>query len=182
MKKGGGMKNDLIAEVPGLYRIIALKPFRRTEGVTFDLLPMDFLPVISGIDRVLHRHGAISPGAIAGVERPWYMHPQQEDNLLVLQGRRTVDIYTREHGRVETFVVEPERVSHNGRTVCDFPAMLVWPRRVFHRIASGSDGSISLNFAARDRDCDMKTNFNIFDLDTETGAHTIVREGHLDQS
>ena len=176
------MKNGLIAEVPGLYRIIALTPFRRTEGVTFDLLPMDFLPVISGIDRVLHRHGAISPGAIAGVERPWYMHPQQEDNLLVLQGRRTVDIYTREHGRVETFVVEPERVSQGGRTVCDFPAMLVWPRRVFHRIASGSEGSISLNFAARDRDCDMKTNFNIYDLDIETGAHTVVREGHLDQS
>ncbi len=176
------MNNSLIAEVPGLYRVIALKPFRRTDGVTFDLLPMDFLPVISGIDRVIHRQGATSPGAIAGVERPWYMHSQQEDNLLVLHGRRTVEIYTPGHGRVETFVVEPERISRDGQTVCDFPAMLVWPRRVFHRIASGAEGSISLNFAVRDPDCDMKTNFNIYDLDTATGAHTIVREGHLDQS
>jgi hypothetical protein len=176
------MKNGLVTEMPGLYRVIALTPFRRTEGVTFDLLPMDFLPIISGIDRVIHGHGASSPGAVAGVKRPWYMHTQQEDNLLVLQGRRTVDIYTREHGRVETFVVEPERVTSGGRVVCDRPAMLVWPRRVFHRITSGEQGSISLNFAVRDPDCDMKTNFNIYDLDTQSGVFTLVREGHLDQS
>lgn len=176
------MENSLIAEVPGLYRVIALKPFRRTEGVTFDLVPMEHLPAINGIDRVIHQHGASSPGALAGVKRPWYMHTQQEDNLLVLQGRRTVEIYTAERGRAETFVVEPERVIRGGWTVCDRPAMLVWPRRVFHRITSGEQGSISLNFAVRDRDCDMKTNFNIYDLDIETGVYTVVREGHLDQS
>ena len=143
---------------------------------------MEFLPTISGIDRVIHRHGAFSPGAVAGVKRPWYMHTQQEDNLLVLQGRRTVDIYTLEHGRVETFVVEPERVTRGGRVVCDRPAMLVWPRRVFHRITSGEQGSISLNFAVRDPDCDMKTNFNIYDLDTGQGTFHVVRQGFLDQS
>jgi len=176
------MKDGIVVDEPGFYRVIALKPFRKTEGVTFDLVPMEALPVISAIDRVIHKRGALSPGAVAGVQRPWYMHTQQEDNLLVLQGRRTVEIYTVERGRVETFVVEPERVTHGKRIVCDRPAMLVWPRRVFHRITSGARGSISLNFAVRDPDCDMKTNFNIYDLDTEKGAFTLVREGHLDQS
>jgi len=176
------MENVIAVDMPGFYRVIALKPFRKTEGVAFDIVPMEYLPAIHGIDRVVHQHGACSPGAVAGVKRPWYMHTQQEDNLLVLQGRRTVEIYTIEHGRVETFVVEPERVTQGGQVVCDRPAMLVWPRRVFHRITSGEAGSVSLNFAVRDAGCDMKTNFNIYDLDTATGAFSLIREGHLDQS
>lgn len=176
------MKDGIIVDEPGFYRVIALTPFRKTKGVSFDLVPMEHLPAINAIDRVIHQHGAFSPGAVAKVKRPWYMHTQQEDNLLVLQGRRTVEIYTVERGRVETFVVEPERVTSGGRVICDRPAMLVWPRRVFHRITSGEQGSISLNFAVRDPDCDMKTNFNIYDLDTRKGAFTLVREGHLDQS
>jgi len=176
------MENGFITEMPGFYRVIALTPFRRTAGVSFDLVPMESLPAINAIDRVIHQHGASSPGPVAGVKRPWYMHTQQEDNLLVLLGRRTVEIYTVERGCVETFVVEPERVTSGGRVVCDRPAMLVWPRRVFHRITSGEQGSISLNFAVRDPDCDMKTNFNIYDVDTENGVFTLVREGHLDQS
>jgi hypothetical protein len=28
----------------------------------------------------------------------------------------------------------------------------------------------------------MKTNFNIYDLDIETGKFRVIRQGHLDQS
>jgi hypothetical protein len=176
------MEDGIVVEAPGFYRVIALKPFRKTEGVSFDIVPMEYLPALHGIDRVVHDHGAISPGAVAGVERPWYMHPHQEDNLLVLCGRRTVELYTRERGRVETLVVEPERVTSAGKTVCDRPALLMWPRLVFHRITSGDAGSVSLNFAVRDPDCDMKTNFNIYDLDTAAGTFKLIREGYLDQN
>ena len=176
------MENVMVVDMPGFYRVIALKPFRKTEGVAFDIVPMEYLPAIHGIDRVVHRRGAVSPGAVAGVGQPWYMHPQQQDNLLVLGGRRTVELYTRAHGCVETLVVEPDRVTIAGRTVCDRPALVAWPRGVFHRITSGEAGSVSLNFAVRDPGCDMKTNFNIYDLDTAKGTFTLIREGHLDQS
>jgi hypothetical protein len=176
------MENFIAVDMPGFYRVIALKPFRKTEGVDFDIVPMEYLPAIHGIDRVVHQRGAISPGAVAGVAHPWYMHPQQQDNLLVLGGRRTVELYTPQHGGVEALVVEPERVTSAGRTVCDRPALVAWPRGVFHRITSGEAGSVSLNFAVRGPECDMKTNFNIYDLDTATGAFTLIREGHLDQS
>jgi hypothetical protein len=176
------MAEGIVLEAPGLYRVIALTPFRKTPGVAFDIVPMEYLPALHGIDRVVHDRGAISPGAVAGVAHPWYMHPHQEDNLLVLHGRRTVELYTRGHGRVETFVVEPERLTSGGRTVCDRPALLMWPRLVFHRITSGDAGSVSLNFAVRDPDCDMKTNFNIYDLDTANGAFKLIREGYLDQN
>ena len=176
------MGNVIVVDVPGVYRVIALKPFRKTKGVDFDIVPMEYLPAIDGIDRVVHRRGAISPGAVAGVGQPWYMHPQQQDNLLVLGGRRTVELYTSAHGCVEALVVEPDRVTIAGRTVCDRPALVAWPRGVFHRITSGEAGSVSLNFAVRDPGCDMKTNFNIYDLDTAKGTFTLIREGHLDQS
>lgn len=168
-------------EVERFWRIIKLKPFRRTEGVAFDILPMKYLPRIDGIDRVLHKKGALSPGSVGGVERPWYIHPQQEDNLLVLAGVRMVEIYTLEHRRVEHFVVEPDKVYHNGELVFDGPAMLVWPTNVFHRIVSGEDGSASLNFAVRLPGFDIDTNFSVYDLDTATGEYRVIREGKLDQ-
>lgn len=170
------------AEIPGLYRIITMMPFRRTPGVFFDVLQPPNIPGIDGIDRVIHEGGAVSPGPVAGVTRPWYMHPHQDDNLLVLSGSRLVDIYTKRHGRVESFEVTPQRLSRNGTTIFDGPAMLVWPRGVFHRIRSGSGGSASLNLATRYDGFDIRTNFSIYDLDTETGEFKVVREGHLDQA
>lgn len=173
--------NYIFDEVPRFWRIVKLRPFRRTEGVAFDILPLEFLPRIDGIDRVIHKRSAVSPGAVGEIARPWYLHPHQEDNLLVLHGQRTVDIYTVEHKRVETFIVEPDRVTHNGTVVFEGPAMLVWPCNVFHRIVSGEEGSASLNFAVRLPGFDIDTNFSIYALDTATGAHRVIREGKLDQ-
>ena len=175
------MKSFLFEEVPDFYKIIALTPFRKTEGVSFDIVPMASLPRIDGIDRVLHARGAFSPGSVGDLERPWYVHPHQEDNLLVLQGKRTVDIYTRAVGRMETFVVEPHRILKDGKVIFDGPAMLVWPCNVYHRIISGPEGSASLNFAVRYEGFDIKTNFSVYDLDLRTGEHRVVREGYKDQ-
>lgn len=169
-------------EVAGLYRIIPLGVLRRTPGVAFDLVPMEAFPEISGIDRVLHQGGAVSPGPVGDVERPWYMHAHQDDNLIVLQGIRYVDIYTPYHGRVESFVVQPQQVLRGDDVVFDGPAMLVWPRGVFHRIKSSDEwGSASINFAVRYEGFDLRTNFSIYDLDTQTGEYRVIRQGHLDQ-
>ncbi len=175
------MSKHIIEEIPGFYKIIALKPFRKTEGVSFDIVPMEFLPRVDGVDRVIHKSDAVSPGAVSGIDRPWYMHPHQEDNLIVLFGKRTVDIYTLEHKRMETFIVEPERITKNGKVIYEGGAMLVWPCNVFHRIATGGEGSASLNFAARFEGFDIKTNFNIYSLDVTKNKFELVREGHLDQ-
>lgn len=176
------MNDHIIDEVAGLYRVIALEPFRRTRGVAFDIVPMQYLPKIAGIDRVVHDNGALSPGPVDGVARPWYMHTHQQDNLIVLHGVRTVDIYTLEHRTLLTFVVEPDRIVKNGDLLYEGPALLVWPARVFHRIQSGERGSASLNFAVRSPKIDMRTNFNIYDLDIAANTFRLLREGFLDQS
>jgi hypothetical protein len=169
-------------EVAGLYRIIPLRVLRKTPGVSFDLVPIKALPHIDGLDRVLHDGGAVSPGAVGDVARPWYMHPHQDDNLIVVHGTRFVDIYTKAHGRVETFDVAPHQIWHEGKIVYDGAAMLVWPRGVFHRIRSDEKlGSASLNFAVRYEGFDIDTNFNIYNLDTATGEYRILRPGYMDQ-
>lgn len=171
----------IIAETADLYRIIALKVFRKTQGVSFDLFPLEAIPHIDSIDRVLHDHSAVSPGPVGEVPRPWYMHTHQDDNLIVLSGRREVDIYTPSHGKIEHFTVTPDKIYHNGQLVFEGGAVLVWPRGVFHRIVSGEEGSASINLAVHQEGFDIKTNFSIYDLNTDTGEYRVIREGHQDQ-
>ena len=89
---------EIFKEVKDFYRIIPLQMLRRTPGVFFDNVPMACLPRINAIDRVLHEKSAVSPGPVGEVARPWYMHPHQEDNLIVLYGTRQVDIYLEAYG------------------------------------------------------------------------------------
>jgi len=172
---------DILKKIEGLYKIIPLKLFRKTPGVSFNILPKKNVPKIDAVDRVIHEKEAISPGPVGTITRPWYMHPHQDDNLMVLQGVRHIDLYTQAHGKIESFVVTPENIMQNGKSVYDGAALLVWPRGVFHRIKSGEKGSISVNLATHYKGIDMRTNFNIYDLDTVTGKFKIIREGYLDQ-
>lgn len=174
-------KENIIDEVEGLYRIIKLKEFRKTEGVSFDVMTRSMVPKVDAVDRVLHRGGAVSPGPVGDVDRPWYMHTSQDDNLIVLQGTRYVEVYTPAHGKIEKFVVEPNKIVHNGEVVYEGGAVLVWPVGVFHRIQSGEDGSASVNLATHYEGFDIDTNFNIYDLNTETGEYKVIREGFKDQ-
>lgn len=168
-------------EVEGLYKVISLKRFRETKGVRFDILPSELLHDVVGVDRVIHEGNAISPGEIEGVKRPWYMHPFQSDNLLVLHGERHVDLYSEEHGKIEKFVVTSNKIYMNGEVLFDGPAMLVWPPYVFHRVESKETGSASLNFAYRTDDFNVLDNFSIYDLNETTGEYKVIREGHKDQ-
>jgi hypothetical protein len=175
------ISRPIFDEVNGLYKVIPLKPFRKTPGVSFDVTPPGIIPRIDGIDRVLHENGAQSPGAVGSVDRPWYMHFYQEDYLLVLQGIRYTDIYTPQNGKVESFEVAPQYIKKNGGMFYDGPAMLVWPCNVFHRIRSCDVGSASVNFAVRTKGFNIDTNFSIYDVNIDTGEYKVIREGHLDQ-
>ena len=172
----------MVDQVEGLYQIVPLEPMRQTKGVRFHSLTGKMLPKIDAIDRVLHESGALSPGSVGKVERPWYMHPHQADNLMVLHGIRYVDLYTHQNGRIEHFIVAPDYIKKENKVVVEGSAMLVWPRGVFHRIVSDETlGSASVNLATHYPGFDMDYEFNIYDVDVQKGAHWIIREGHLDQ-
>lgn len=173
--------DSIVKEVSGFYKVIRLKELRRTEGVVFDVMEPSIVPKIDAIDRVLHQNGAVSPGAVGDVSRPWYMHPHQEDNLFVLHGKRNVELYIPGHGRVERFVITPDYIDHNGERILEGGGLIAWDVNVFHRIQSGEEGSASVNLATHHEGFDIRTNFNIYDLNTETGEYRLIREGFKDQ-
>jgi len=176
-----GVIMKIIEEVKGFYKIIALKTFRNTPGVTFDLFPLDLLPRIDSIDRVLHESFAISPGPVGEVKNPWYMHPFQDDNLIVLSGTRDIDLFIPEYDHMVHFTVEPNRIFRNGELLYDGSNVLVWSKNVFHRIVSGEAGSSSINLAVHYDGFNQDDNFNIYDLDFASKEVVLLREGFKDQ-
>ena len=168
-----------------LYRLIPLRTLRETAGVKFhEIVPSD-IPKIHGIDRVIHGPNSISPGPIEEtnppIKRPWYMHTGQDDNLMVLQGTRYVDIFNPKTQESASFIVTPDKIYKNDKLYYNGPAMVVWPAGIFHRIISGAEGSISLNFAKRTKDFDISNNFNIYDLNKDTGEYKLLKDGSDDQ-
>jgi len=172
---------NIIKEVKGFYKVIKLREFRKTEGVNFDVMNKSMIPKIDAIDRVIHQKGAKSPGGVGSVEEAWYMHPHQEDTLLVLHGKRIIELYKSEYGKIEKFEITPNYIEHNGERILDGGGLIVWTTDVFHRITSGDDGSASINLATHFEGFDINTNFNIYDLNVETGEYTLIREGYKDQ-
>lgn len=168
-------------EIEGLYKVVNLKRFRQTKGVRFDIFPTEVLKDVKGVDRVIHDGNAVSPGSVEGVERPWYLHPHQGDNLVVLYGERHVDLYSVAHGKIERFIVTADKIYKNGEILCETPSMLVWPPNVFHRVESKEIGSASLNFAYREEGFNIKDNFSIYSLNEKTGEYKVVRDGFEDQ-
>ena len=168
-----------------LYRLIPLRVLRRTSGVKFDEIVPSDLPKISGIDRVIHKPNSISPGPIEDsvppVKRPWYMHPGQDDNLMVLQGTRYIDVFNPNTKEKASFIVSPDKVYKNDKLYFDGPAMIVWPAGIFHRIISGDEGSISINMSTRNNNFNLNDNFNIYDLNIYSGEYRVIKDGSDDQ-
>ena len=75
----------------------------------------------------------------------------------------------------------PDKIYKNDKLYFNGSAMVVWPAGIFHRIISGEEGSISVNFATRTKKFDLKDNFNIYNLCTTTGDYQILRDGTDDQ-
>lgn len=168
-----------------MYRLIPLRLLRRTTGVKFDEMVPSDIPKIHGIDRVIHGPNSISPGPVEDwtppIKRPWYMHTGQDDNLMVVQGTRYIDIYCPNRKEKASFIVTPDKIFKNDKLYYNGPAMIVWPAGIFHRIISGEEGSISINFATRSKKFSLEDNFNVYDLNINTGEYSILKDGIDDQ-
>jgi hypothetical protein len=176
------MSTSTPSQIPGLYHLIPLHKLRRTPGVRFDYLELAEVGEVTALDRVIHARGAASPGPVGYVPRPWYMHTHQVDNLIVLHGTRYVELYSPGHGGVEHFTVKPNLILHGDKILVEGGAILGWPVGVFHRIVScDKEGSASLNLAIHRPGLDLRSNFDIYDLDLASGQFRVIRAGHLDQ-
>ena len=170
--------DSIIACEPGVWYIIPIMKLRETSRVEFDAFPL--FREINGIDIVKHEPGARSPSLPNWDHDVWYMHPGQEDNLITLCGNRVVELYNPNTKDIERFEISHDRVIHNGEVIYKGPAILGWNIWVFHRNHS-PEGSVSQNFAVRDKKFNLDTEFSIYKLDLETWKHSVARIGKLDQ-
>ncbi|MBN1893291.1 hypothetical protein JW906_02305 [bacterium] len=155
---------------------------KRAPGVVFDPFLILSMKSITAVYRMIHERGAVSPIPVGPVSMSWTLHQKEEDHPRVLHGSRHAEGDTPDHGRIVSFDVSPDRLFKNGYPCHEGPAMLMWPGKVFHRIHTHPVyGSASLNFAARYPGFDIKTHFNICDLNAETVSFKVIREGRLDQ-
>lgn len=176
------MTANVPRQIADLCYLIPLHELRRTPGVCFDCLSLAEVGDVTSLDRVLHARGAVSPGPVGYVPRPWYMHTHQIDNLLVLHGTRYVELYSPGHGCVEHFTVKPDLILHGREVLAEGGAILGWPVGVFHRITScDQEGSASLNLAVHRPGFDPDSNFNVYDLEISSGRFRLIRAGYLDQ-
>lgn len=165
---------------PGMCYLIPLAKLRETPKVRFHFVPGLAEEGIATIQRVKHEPGALSP-SIEGNEtvQPWYMHPHQEDNCMVLHGERVIDLYTAEHG-LKRFEATPEKLTHAGEVLIDVPHIIGWYTHVFHR-PNSPQGSTSIFITRHFDGFDFETEFNIYELNIETGEHKVLRAGKEDQ-
>ncbi len=178
MQKTIHASDKVVKKIEGLFHIIPFEKLRKTNLVEFDAIP--FFSDYNGLDVVNHEPGAKSPGQVGGEGNHWYMHPFQEDNLITLAGNRYVELYSKQHWRVEKFEISNKCIKWNGEIVLDGPGILGWPCGVFHRNYS-PNGSTSMNLAIRNEGFDVDTEFNIYNVDIESGEYSVARIWKLDQ-
>ena len=174
------MKDPRQTVLEGMCYLIPLAKIRETPKVQFHFVPYLVEEGIATIQRVKHEPGAMSP-SIEGNEtaQPWYMHPHQEDNVMVLAGERIIHLYTKEQG-LQIFEATPEKLTHNGKVLIDVPYLFGWHPNVFHR-PNSPQGSTSIFITRHFNGFDWSTEFNIWELDTNTGEHRVLRLGREDQ-
>jgi hypothetical protein len=132
-----------------MYELISYEKFRDTTGVKFFDIT---IPTSNVRDLVIHTGPAISPPDTASGDWQFYLHPHQEDNLLVVSGSRTFYLVNFDWEYPFQIVnLDTER------------GILQIPRGTFHRSVSSPQGSIVVNQAVRDPQGTVKSEFVVYD-------------------
>jgi uncharacterized RmlC-like cupin family protein len=131
-----------------MFELIPYQKFRDTPSVRF----FDITIATSNArDLVFHEGAAVSPNNSAEGYWQFYLHPNQEDNLLSLSGGRT--FYLINFAWEQPFHIV--RLEANGD-------ILRIPPGTFHRSVSDSTGSLVLNQAVRTDKATVASEFRVY--------------------
>lgn len=131
-----------------MFDLISYRKFRDTPSVRF----FDITIANSNArDLVFHDGPAVSPNNSPDGHWQFYMHPNQEDNLLALSGGRT--FYLVNFAWDCPFHIV--RLEANGQ-------ILRIPPGTFHRSVSDPDGSLVLNQAVRTAAATVESEFRVY--------------------
>lgn len=131
-----------------MFDLISYRKFRDTPSVRF----FDITIANSNArDLVFHDGPAVSPNNSDDGHWQFYMHPNQEDNLLALSGGRT--FYLVNFSWDHPFHIV--RLEANGK-------ILRIPPGTFHRSVSDPNGSLVLNQAVRTAAATVESEFRVY--------------------
>lgn len=131
-----------------MFELIPYEKFRDTPNVRFFDIT---IPDSNARDLVFHDGPAVSPNNTAEGYWQFYLHPNQEDNLLALTGGRT--FYLVSFAWSQPFHVV--RLAANGD-------ILRIPPGTFHRSVSDPEGSLVLNQAVRTAVATVESEFRVY--------------------
>lgn len=132
-----------------MFTLIPYQKFRDTPSVRF----FDITIANSNArDLVFHEGAAVSPNNSAAGHWQFYLHPNQEDNLLALTGGRTFYLVNFSW-EIPFHMV---RLKANGD-------ILQIPPGTFHRSVSDKEGSLVLNQAVRTAQATVASEFRVYD-------------------
>lgn len=132
-----------------MFQLISYEKFRDTPNVRFFDIT---IPDSNARDLVFHQGRATSPNNNSNGEWQFYLHPNQEDNLLALSGGRT--FYLVNFGWEYPFHIV--RLDAHGD-------ILQLPPGTFHRSVSDPNGSLVINQAVRTAKASVKSEFRVYD-------------------
>jgi len=131
-----------------MFTLIPYQKFRDTPSVRFfDITIADS----NARDLVFHEGAAVSPNNSDSGHWQFYLHPNQEDNLLALTGGRTFYLVNFSW-KIPFHMV---RLKANGD-------ILQLPPGTFHRSVSDQEGSLVLNQAVRTVHATMASEFRVY--------------------
>jgi len=131
-----------------MFELIPYHKFRDTPSVRFFDIT---IPGSNARDLVFHEGPAVSPNNTPEGFWQFYMHPNQEDNLLALTGGRT--FYLVNFTWAQPFHIV--RLQANGD-------ILRIPPGTFHRSVSDPTGSLVLNQAVRTAKATIDNEFRVY--------------------
>ncbi|MEM0981189.1 MAG: redox protein [Cyanobacteria bacterium P01_H01_bin.58] len=146
-----------------MFQLLSFQRFRDTPSVQFfDITVQDS----NARDLVFHDGPAVSPNNNAQGFWQFYLHPNQEDNLLAVSGGRTFYLvnFAWEH---PFHKVRLEANQH----------ILRLPPGTFHRSVSDPQGSLVLNQAVRTRQATVASEFRVYDSQTIPRLHRLLHSG-----
>lgn len=132
-----------------MFKLLDYKKFRDTPAVKFFDITV---PTSNVRDLVVHDGPAISPPNNEGGMWQFYLHPNQEDNLLAVHGGRI--FYLVNFTWKNPFHIV--RLEEDGD-------ILQIPRGTFHRSESDPHGSVVINQAVRDPGASVAKEFRVYD-------------------
>ena len=150
-----------------MFELLSFQRFRDTPSVQF----FDITVQSSNArDLVFHDGPAISPNNASEGSWQFYLHPNQEDNLLAVSGGRTFYLVN----FAWPYPFHEVRLEANRH-------ILQIPPGTFHRSVSDPDGSLVINQAVRTQRATVASEFRVYNSSEIPRLHHLLNSGRPPQ-